>query len=416
MREFAARGTHDALRDALPRGGRRLADRVGADGPRRESWPTGRRPRSRRWSATRTIRATLPGAALDALEAPARREPRRPPRRGGRARLHRLRRGDPGAARPLPRRARHRDQRRRRSRRRSSSSPATANEEARAMNAHLSYTRYELLRTLPEPALLRLLARLPARPLLPDRRPEPATRTTSAAPGSRRPLYFMVGLAAFGTMNAMLASAARGSPASARSAGTASCGSPRSAARAYFRAKVVTALPDGGAHARVLVLGGRLARRQPHAPRVGAHDGLILVGLLPFAALGIVLGHLLTRDSIGPAIGGTTALLALLGGTWFPIDERRAADDRPSRCRRTGSCRQPTSPSAGMGGRRPGGRSWRRGRSAGRCLQGGRIAGTRSGSRSPSRSPCVLGRPRTANSRRDAISPQGIARERMNSP
>jgi ABC-2 type transport system permease protein len=47
--------------------------------------------------------------------------------------------------------------------------------------------------------------------------------------------------------------------------------------------------------------------------------GLILVGLLPFAGIGIVFGHLLTPDSIGPAMGGTTALLALLGGTWFPI-------------------------------------------------------------------------------------------------
>ena len=31
------------------------------------------------------------------------------------------------------------------------------------------------------------------------------------------------------------------------------------------------------------------------------------------------MGHLLTTDSIGPAMGGTTALLALLGGVWFPI-------------------------------------------------------------------------------------------------
>jgi len=47
--------------------------------------------------------------------------------------------------------------------------------------------------------------------------------------------------------------------------------------------------------------------------------GLILVGLIPFAALGIALGHLLTPDSIGPAMGGGISLLALLGGTWFPI-------------------------------------------------------------------------------------------------
>ncbi len=46
---------------------------------------------------------------------------------------------------------------------------------------------------------------------------------------------------------------------------------------------------------------------------------MILVGLVPFVALGILLGHLLTADSIGPAMGGTTAVFALLGGVWFPI-------------------------------------------------------------------------------------------------
>jgi ABC-2 type transport system permease protein len=46
---------------------------------------------------------------------------------------------------------------------------------------------------------------------------------------------------------------------------------------------------------------------------------LILVSLVPFAALGIALGHMLTPDSIGPAVGGGVGLLAFLGGTWFPI-------------------------------------------------------------------------------------------------
>jgi ABC-2 type transport system permease protein len=45
----------------------------------------------------------------------------------------------------------------------------------------------------------------------------------------------------------------------------------------------------------------------------------MLVGLVPFAALGITLGHLLTPDSIGPAMGGSTALLSILGGVFFPI-------------------------------------------------------------------------------------------------
>ena len=45
----------------------------------------------------------------------------------------------------------------------------------------------------------------------------------------------------------------------------------------------------------------------------------ILIGLIPFAAIGILMGHVLTADSIGPAMGGTTAVLSLLGGIWFPI-------------------------------------------------------------------------------------------------
>ena len=46
---------------------------------------------------------------------------------------------------------------------------------------------------------------------------------------------------------------------------------------------------------------------------------LILIGLIPFAVLGILVGHLVTVDSMGPAIGGLTALFALLGGAWGPI-------------------------------------------------------------------------------------------------
>ena len=46
---------------------------------------------------------------------------------------------------------------------------------------------------------------------------------------------------------------------------------------------------------------------------------LILIGLIPFAVLGILIGHLLTADSMGPAIGGLTALFALLGGAWGPV-------------------------------------------------------------------------------------------------
>ena len=47
--------------------------------------------------------------------------------------------------------------------------------------------------------------------------------------------------------------------------------------------------------------------------------GYLLVGLIPFAALGILLGHLVTADAVGPTVGGASALLAFLGGVWFSV-------------------------------------------------------------------------------------------------
>jgi ABC-2 type transport system permease protein len=54
---------------------------------------------------------------------------------------------------------------------------------------------------------------------------------------------------------------------------------------------------------------------------------LILLGLVPFAAMGIALGHTLTIESMGPAMGGITSLLALLGGAWGPIGETGLVHD-----------------------------------------------------------------------------------------
>ena len=43
--------------------------------------------------------------------------------------------------------------------------------------------------------------------------------------------------------------------------------------------------------------------------------------------MGIAIGHLIAAESIGPVIGGSTALLAFLGGTWFPITGGGALHD-----------------------------------------------------------------------------------------
>lgn len=136
--------------------------------------------------------------------------------------------------------------------------------------------------------------------------------------GLSAPLYYMVGLAAFGTMVAMMSTGGR-------IAGERQVGWTRQlrisplSVRAYFRAKVLTAYAMAALTLVLLYVSGVALGVSLPAQRWLTMTGLILVGLLPFAALGILLGHLVTTDSVGPAIGGGVSILAFLGGTWFPV-------------------------------------------------------------------------------------------------
>lgn len=131
-------------------------------------------------------------------------------------------------------------------------------------------------------------------------------------------LYYMTGMAAWGTMSAMLSSGAR--IATERAVGwTRQLRTTPLPTLSYFRAKLVTAYALASMSIVLLYAAGI---------SLGVHlaigdwlvmTGLILVGLVPFGVLGVLLGHLLTPDSVGPAIGGGTSLLALLGGAFGPV-------------------------------------------------------------------------------------------------
>jgi len=139
-----------------------------------------------------------------------------------------------------------------------------------------------------------------------------------AGSGISAPLYYMVGLASFGTMMAMVTTGAR--IAGERQAGwTRQLRITPLPARAYLRTKVLTAYATAllslfGLYAA----GGILGVSMPAATWVRM-TLLILIALLPFAALGIFLGHLLNVDAIGPAAGGVVSILAFVSGTWFPV-------------------------------------------------------------------------------------------------
>jgi ABC-2 type transport system permease protein len=136
--------------------------------------------------------------------------------------------------------------------------------------------------------------------------------------GLSAPLYYMVGLAAFGSMNAMLATGARISAERAVGWNRQLRITPLST-RTYFRAKVLTAYLVALSTLVLLALAGTVL-----GVRLSASDWfrmlvLMLIGLIPFAVIGIYIGHKVSPESVGPVIGGSTAVFAFLGGTWFPL-------------------------------------------------------------------------------------------------
>lgn len=139
-----------------------------------------------------------------------------------------------------------------------------------------------------------------------------------AGTGISAPLYYMAGLASFGTMASMIA--AGGRIAGERQAGwTRQLRITPLTAREYFRAKVIAAYAMATTSLLLLYVAGAILGVRLSAGHWLAMTGLILIALLPFAALGITLGHLMNVDSIGPLTGGLLAILAFLAGTWFPL-------------------------------------------------------------------------------------------------
>ncbi|HET6692584.1 MAG TPA: ABC transporter permease [Miltoncostaeaceae bacterium] len=136
--------------------------------------------------------------------------------------------------------------------------------------------------------------------------------------GISAPLYFMVGLIGFGTMVAVTAGGAR--IAAERTVGwNRQLRLTPLTARSYLSAKVMTGYMMAGASIVMVSLAGvALGVRMP-VVRWVEMVALILVALIPFAGMGVAIGHLFTTESLGPALGGITSIFAFLGGSWFPI-------------------------------------------------------------------------------------------------
>jgi ABC-2 type transport system permease protein len=132
------------------------------------------------------------------------------------------------------------------------------------------------------------------------------------------PQYYMISLLAFGGMVAVLSSGAR--IAAERTIGwNRLLRLTPLPASGYLRTKVLTGYLLAGIGIVLLYAAGiSLGVRLPFGNWV-LMTALVLVALIPFAALGIAGGHLLNDDAAGPALGGAVSLFAFLGGSWFPI-------------------------------------------------------------------------------------------------
>jgi ABC-2 type transport system permease protein len=179
---------------------------------------------------------------------------------------------------------------------------------------HFTYVRFELLRTIRNRRFLIFSLIFPLILFLAIAGPNKG----AIEDGISLPLYFMTGMAAWGSMNAVISSGAR--IAQERQVGwTRQMRITPLKPSVYFSAKILSGYMMALFSIAVMALAGSIIGVRLDAVQWLTMIGLLLVGLIPFAVLGIMLGHLVSVDTLGPTIGGLTSLLALLGGAFGPL-------------------------------------------------------------------------------------------------
>lgn len=129
---------------------------------------------------------------------------------------------------------------------------------------------------------------------------------------------YMVGMLGWGSMAAVIAGGAR--IAQERSVGWhRQLRITPLSVRAYFATKIMSGYALASLSIVLLYASGMLLGVRLGLVHWLELTGYVLVALVPFAVIGIILGHLLTVDSMGPALGGVTSLFAILGGAWGPL-------------------------------------------------------------------------------------------------
>ncbi len=87
----------------------------------------------------------------------------------------------------------------------------------------------------------------------------------------------------------------------------------------YLASKVVVGYVVVGLTLIVMYAAGIAAGARAPIQLWVAMTALVLIGLIPFAAMGIWVGHVTNQDAVGPIMGGSMMLFGMLGGAWFPL-------------------------------------------------------------------------------------------------
>jgi ABC-2 type transport system permease protein len=184
-----------------------------------------------------------------------------------------------------------------------------------------TYTRFELLRTLRNRQSFIFSLALPAVLFLAVSAGSKGQKTQ----GIDFTQYYMTSMAGYGAMLAALSGGARIS--AERSVGwTRQLRLTPLRPATYFRVKVVTAYLVACLSIALLYVCGLAYGVRIEPLRWAAMTALLLIGLIPFAALGILLGHVLKIDAMGPAMGGLSFFFGFLGGQWFPLTNSTLID------------------------------------------------------------------------------------------
>lgn len=177
-----------------------------------------------------------------------------------------------------------------------------------------TYLRYELLRTFRNRRFLFFSLGFP---LLMYLLIAGANKSRSIE-GIPFPLYYMTGMLAWGSIIAIVSAGTRIS--AERQVGWArQLRITPLRTSTYLRTKIICGYVMALLTIAALYIAGSSLSVHLGAGQWTKMTLILVVGLVPFAVLGITLGHVLKPDSLGPAVGGITTLFALFGGAWGPL-------------------------------------------------------------------------------------------------